>query len=188
MVSQKPGRDQTMTLINIVLVNISDSLESILTYAMIDPGAEVTLIWRDMAEKLELAAKLLDSIAHVESWRGDRPTFQALAIDLIIANIEENFDLQVENAQVVPLVNASGRMISWELMRSDWPHLDSLDMPVVQTRRSWSVYRSRRRRRRGDHNDQKIYSTLGSCRKTDTFRVDRRWKNFEVVWKTSNKW
>ena len=97
---------------------------------MIDPGAEVTLIRRDVAEKLELAAR--PSPWAIESWRGDGPAFQALAVDLTISNSEENFQLQVENAQVVPMINASGRMINWELMRSDWPHLDGLDMPVVK--------------------------------------------------------
>ena len=97
---------------------------------MIDPGAEVTLIRRDVAEKLELAAR--PSPWAIESWRGDGPAFQAVAVDLTISNSEENIQLQVENAQVVPMISASGRMINWELMRSAWPHLDGLDMPVVK--------------------------------------------------------
>ena len=30
------------------------------------------------------------------------------------------------------MISVSGRMINWELMKSDWPHLDGLEMPVVK--------------------------------------------------------
>ena len=51
MVSQRPGIDQTITLINIVPVKISNGSKRILTYAMIDPGAEVTLIRRKTSSR-----------------------------------------------------------------------------------------------------------------------------------------
>lgn len=46
-----------MTLINIAPVKLSDGSESTSTYAMIDPDAEITLVRRDVAERLELAAR-----------------------------------------------------------------------------------------------------------------------------------
>jgi len=82
--AQRPGLDQTLTLINIVPVKIRKGSKIVLAYAMIDPRVEVTLIRRDVAEKLELAAR--PSPWAIESWRGDGPAFKALAVDITISN------------------------------------------------------------------------------------------------------
>ena len=84
MGAHRPGLDQTLTLINIVQVKIRKGSKIVLAYAMIDPRVEVTLIRRDVAEKLELAAR--PSPWAIESWRGDGPAFKALAVDITISN------------------------------------------------------------------------------------------------------
>ena len=98
LVSQKPGIDRTMTLINIVPVKLKDGSKSVSTYVMIDPRAEVTLIRRDVAERLDLPIR--PSRWATESWRVDEPAFQAFAIDLTISNNQENFHLGVENPKL----------------------------------------------------------------------------------------
>ena len=129
-VSDQPVEDNTITLITIVPVVIKDGSKSVETYAMIDPGSEVTLIHRDIAEKVDLDSR--PSPWAIESWSGNGSNHQALSVDLSISNISNDFHLNIENAHVVPNLNISGRLVDWSLLRRDWPHLKGLEMPIVR--------------------------------------------------------
>ena len=129
MISEHPIPDNTITLINIVPILLKDGKKSVATYAMIDPGAEVTLIRRDVAEKLDLQTS--PSPWSIESWSGNEPTCKTLSVDLTFSNRDENFQLKAENAQVIPTINVSGRLVNWDLLKEDWPHLEGLEMPKI---------------------------------------------------------
>ncbi len=97
---------------------------------MLDSGSELSLIRREVAEKLDLLTT--QSGWSIESWRPKEPLYKALSVNLLVSTDDGSFHCNVDDAQVVDGMNFAGCIIDWDFMKRNWPQPHDLDLPVVR--------------------------------------------------------
>ncbi|KFD60492.1 hypothetical protein M514_09431 [Trichuris suis] len=107
-------------LLSVVPVCVHRSISSSLTYALLDPGSEATLITEEMANKLALTRK--KSTVRLSTFYGSVPITTSAMVSFQVSATDGMYTVHVKNAITVPGLNLSQRTMDWPQLKWKWSH------------------------------------------------------------------
>ncbi|KFD45444.1 hypothetical protein M513_13676 [Trichuris suis] len=116
-------------LLSVVPVCVHGSTSSSLTYALLDPGSEATLITEEMANKLGLTRK--KSTVRLATFYGSVPITTSAMVSFQVSATDGMYTVHVENAITVPGLNLSQRTMDWPQLKWKWSHLNEIPLSKV---------------------------------------------------------
>ena len=120
------------TLLCIVPVTLkSDSGETMDTYALIDNGAEATLITTKAARQLKLSGPV-DHL-RLSSIHGQDPILKTQDVAFSIASRDQSKTFKVSNAIALKKLVLSDRRINWPALKREWGHISDIDLPAINS-------------------------------------------------------
>ena len=123
--------ENVSTLLKIVPVIIKNGNKSVKTNVLLDSGSDVTLIYKDLASKLNLSgdSKVLNkcnSISEVSKVECKPVEFQTLSV----CNSFQNLDI---NAFVVDTINVQPNSFKISSLKNNYPYLKDINFPILNS-------------------------------------------------------
>jgi hypothetical protein len=120
------------TLLCIVPVTLkSGSGKSLDTYALIDNGAEATLITKKAAKQLGLSGPV--DHMRLSSIHGQDPVVKTEEVDFSILPRNQSKSFKVTNALAIKKLMLSERKINWPVAKREWEHIADIDLPAINS-------------------------------------------------------
>ena len=101
------------------------------TFALLDRGAEASLIDRRTLKKLN--APSLPTDLQLSTSLGQVPDSELSLVSFELVSTYRSASFMVKEAVVVPKLDSSYRMIDWPLFKARWQHLKSIELPPIDT-------------------------------------------------------
>ena len=98
---------------------------SLMTFALLDTGSEVSLIRENVALSLGLKGPMTP--LRLGTFHGSDPIIQTTKVNFRISSIDIVFQYDVTNALSVPRLNLSHRVVDNAKQKMDWPHLKDIE-------------------------------------------------------------
>lgn len=101
-----------------------------LTFALLDPGSEATIITNHLADKLGLSGKTAN--VRFGTFRRSEE-METRVVSFSIKSLDTTVKMEVDKAYTVPEIKLSRRNIDWPNIKHRWPHLENLELPVTNS-------------------------------------------------------
>ena len=129
LTTKTKGRRRQLVLLPIVEVTVRYDNKSHPVLAPLDSGSQVSLIHKDVADKLKMRGKK----AHLTTFYGSDPDIDAMRICFDLFSGGALF-ASVTDALVVPHLNIANCPIERKTEKTNWSHLADLDLPAIHSR------------------------------------------------------
>ena len=123
--------DPKVVLLPIVPVVIRANNKVVNTFALLDPGSEVTMLSSWVKEKLELTGPAESAV--IGTWHAQDPSFKSTRIEFEVSSENGNAAFQVKGAYTVPSLNLTKRPVTRDKLVKKWPHLADVPLRHVET-------------------------------------------------------
>ena len=131
LTTQTKGRRRQLVLLPIVEVTVRYENKSHPVLALLDSGSQVSLIHKDVADKLKMRGKKEEM--HLTTFHGSDPDIDAMRICFDLFSGGALF-ASVTDALVVAHLNIANCPIDWKKEKTNWSHLADLDLPAIHSR------------------------------------------------------
>ena len=115
---------ENSVLLSVVPIIIRAGNKSVITHALLDTGSEVSLIRKDIAEKLELQGP--DKQLSFGTFNGNDPKITVSQVQFEVCSFDQSYVLPINKAFVVPKLNLSHRSVHNLQAACKWSHLSDL--------------------------------------------------------------
>ena len=116
-----------VTLMPIVPVTLSANGLSIKTLALLDTGAEISMIRQDIAKRLRLKGPV--EISKISTFHGLDPSLETQKVNFMASSLDMTHVSGIEGAHVVKDLNLVKRSINLKKLIGEWPHLSGIHIP-----------------------------------------------------------
>ncbi|XP_059352544.1 uncharacterized protein LOC132088224 [Daphnia carinata] len=116
-------------LLAVVPVKISNGNKIATTYALIDNGAETTLITNTVAEILGLEGS--SGSFCIGTFHGEDPSIPSKKVSFNLSSEDGASTFTVRSAYVLPAKRLSRHKFDWPLLKAKWQHLSYLNLPSM---------------------------------------------------------
>ena len=131
LTTQTKGPRRQLVLLPIVEVTVRYENKSHPVLALLDSGSQVSLIHKDVADKLKMRGKKEEM--HLTTFHGSDPDIDAMRICFDLFSGGALF-ASVTDALVVPHLNIANCPIERKTEKTNWSHLADLDLPAIHSR------------------------------------------------------
>ena len=131
LTTKTKGRRRQLVLLPIVEVTVRYENKSHPVLALLDSGSQVSLIHKDVADKLKMRGK--KEKMHLTTFHGSDPDIDAMRICFDLFSGGALF-ASVTDALVVAHLNIANCPIDWKKEKTNWSHLADLDLPAIHSR------------------------------------------------------
>ena len=118
-----------LVLLPIVPVIISANGHSVSTFALLDPGSEVTMLCESVKKKLNLTGPTEKAV--IGTWHANDPAFKTTRVAFSVSSADEGTSFAVAGGYTVPSLNLTKRPIARDKLVKKWPHLASVPLKQV---------------------------------------------------------
>ncbi|XP_046651040.1 uncharacterized protein LOC124342113 [Daphnia pulicaria] len=116
-----PKTSPKPVLLAITTIVVYSDKETILTFGVLDPGSEATLIKSSLAQRLRLKGA------------NQKIRFGSFHNAVLLDSADKARTFQVTDAFTVPDIQLSPRNINWHTEKFEWPHLSDLNLPPIDS-------------------------------------------------------
>ena len=113
-----------MTMLPIVPVCIKSNGHSCQTFALLDPGSEITMVRKEIMDRLGLKGSPAQVSYGTVNGPGTRKLIER--VDFNISSLDDTFTFKIEDAQAVTSLNLVKRPFNLDKLVEKWPHLNGV--------------------------------------------------------------
>ena len=114
-----------LVLLSVIRLRVTVGDTSLMTFALLDTGSEVSLIRENVALSLGLKGPM--TLLRLGTFYGSDPIIQTTKVNFRISSIDKVFQYDVTNALSVPRLNRSQRVVDNAKLKMDWPPLKNIE-------------------------------------------------------------
>ena len=118
------------TLLAVVPVIVQNGEKEVETYAFLDSGSEGSLILASIAKKLGLDGP--SQLTTIGTFHGQDPKLNVKKVKFTVYSRDKSAKFQVSSL-AVPKLNLSKKKVQWPTVKSEWKHIEDLELPAVDT-------------------------------------------------------
>ena len=118
--------DQQVTLLPIVPVVLHANGQSIQALALLDTGSEITMLKKEIADKLGLKGPKESS--QISTFHARDPTVETRRVSFKISSLDQSNEFDIEDCYAVPTLNLTKRATNYGKLVRDFPHLAGLPL------------------------------------------------------------